>query len=636
MPYIFILYDSFFLFSHEFYHLIFMKYIYITLLSFITLNVFSQGEQTYNDYNTRSQLDPLFAPFYHGVASGDPLTDRVIIWTRITVDNPGSVDVNWRFATDTLFNNIVSSGTVTTDDTKDYTVKVDVTGLQPDTWYYYEFNNSGRNSLIGRTKTTPAGDVDSLRFAVVSCADYENGYYNAYKDIAQRNDIDAVIHLGDYIYEYGAGGGVGGRDHEPANEIITLEDYRTRYSQYNLDADLRYARQQYPFITVWDDHEIANNTWHTGAENHTPGTEGAWIDRAVAAHKAHEEWIPKRLTDPGNLDKIFRTIRYGDLLNLYMLDTRYYAREEQGSGTDATRKLVGPEQMNWLTNQMDTTTVLWNIIGQQVMVAPLVVFGITVNNDQWDGYPADRDTLYQRIQDLGVGNVVALTGDIHSSWANDLPLSNYDNSDVNAIVGSAGVEFVATSITSGGAPAVPQAIITSQNPHIRYVDLAKRGYVLLDVNKTRTQGDWYYVNTITSQDYTVDSPEHWYVNEGETFLRQAQNAIPSPDELYPQAPLLPNNPVSVGENIPNAALIGVYPNPFVDRIVLQFNLFKSENVLIQLFDNSGKSVYSKNLGKVRDGLNYFEIKELNLAAGAYHLSMKVAEQQLNKILVKTK
>lgn len=614
-----------------------MKYFYLFLISAFSISAFAQGEQGHNDYNSRSELNPQFAPFYHGVASFDPLPNSVLIWTRITVDNPGAVDVNWRFATDTLFNNTIASGTVTTDEPADYTVTVDVTGLQPNTWYYYEFNNSGRNSLIGRTKTAPVGDVDTLRFAVVSCADYENGYYNAYKHIAQRNDIDAVLHLGDYIYEYGAGGGVGGRDHEPANEIVSLDDYRTRYSQYRLDPDLRYAHQQYPFINVWDDHEMANNAYHTGAENHTEGTEGAWVNRTAYAHQASAEWNPKRLIDENEFGKIYRTVRYGDLLNLYMLDTRYYARDEQGSGSDDTRDLIGNEQMDWLTTQMDTTTVLWNIIGQQVMVAPLKVFGIAVNNDQWDGYPADRDTLYQRIQDLGVENVVALTGDIHSSWANDLPLSNYDNSDVQNVIGSLGVEFVATSITSGGAPSVPQAIITGQNPHIRYVDLAKRGYVLLDVNKTRTQGDWYYVNTITDQNFTVESPENWYVNEGETFLRVAQQG-PSVylGELQPQAPLLPNNPVSVGENDPVAALIGVYPNPFVDRIVLQFNLFRSEEVLIEMHDNTGKTVYSNNLGKVRDGLNYFEIRELNLAAGAYYLTMNVAEKQLNKILVKTK
>ena len=614
-----------------------MKYLHLILISAFSLNAFAQGEQGHNDYNSRSELNPQFAPFYHGVASFDPLPNSVLIWTRITVDNLGAVDVSWRFATDTLFANVVASGTVTTDETNDYTVTTDVTGLQPNTWYYYEFNNSGRNSLIGRTKTAPVGDVDSLRFAVVSCADYENGYYNAYKHIAQRNDIDAVLHLGDYIYEYAAGGAITGREHEPVTEIVSLDDYRTRLSQYRLDADLRYAHQQYPFIYVWDDHEIANNTWHGGAENHTEGAEGVWADRVVAAHRANNEWLPKRLSNPADLDKIYRTVRYGDLLNLYMLDTRYYARDEQGSGAEADRKLIGPEQMDWLTNQMDTTTVLWNILGQQVMVAPLEVFGIAVNNDQWDGYPADRDTLYQRIQDLGVENVVALTGDIHSSWANDLPLSNYDNSDLQNVIGSVGVEFVATSITSGGASGVPQSIISSQNPHIRYVDLAKRGYVLLDVNKTRTQGDWYYVNTITDQNFTVESPENWYVNEGETFLQVAQQG-PSVylGELQPQAPLLPNNPVSVGENDPVAALIGVYPNPFVDRVVLQFNLFRSEEVLIEMHDNTGKTVYSKNLGKVRDGLNYFEIRELNLSAGAYFLSMKVADKQLNKILVKTK
>ncbi len=613
-----------------------MKYFYLLLISFISINAFAQGEQGYNDYNSRSELNPQFAPFYHGVASFDPLPNSVLIWTRITVDNPGSADVNWRFATDTLFNNTIATGTVTTDDTKDYTVVVDVTGLQPNTWYYYEFNNNGRYSLIGRTKTAPVGDVDSLRFALVSCADYENGYYNAFKHIGQRNDIDAVLHVGDYIYEYAAGGAITGRDHEPVNEIVTLDDYRTRYSQYRLDPDLRYAHQQYPFIYVWDDHEIANNTWHGGAENHTEGAEGVWADRVAAAHEANNEWMPKRLSNPSDLNKIYRTLRYGDLLNLYMLDTRFYSRDEQGAGVEADRKLVGVEQMNWLTGQMDTTTVLWNLLGQQVMVAPLKVFGVVVNNDQWDGYPAERDTLYQRIEDLGIENIVALTGDIHSSWANDLPLSNYDNSDLQNITGSVGVEYVATSITSGGAPAVPQSIISGQNPHVRFVDLAKHGYILLDINKTRTQGDYYFVSSISSQTFTVETPEHWYVNTGETFLRTAQQPSAEADELQPQAPLLPNNPVSVGENDPIAALVGVYPNPFVDRIVLQFNLFKSENVLIELYDNTGKTVYSKNLGKVRDGLNYFEIRDLSLSTGAYFLSMKVADKQLNKILMKTK
>lgn len=614
-----------------------MKQIYFLFFSLFAANAFAQGEHYHNNYNTRSQLDPQFAPFYHGVASFDPLPDRVMIWTRITLDNPpASVDVNWRLATDTVFNNTITSGTAAATDNNDYTVTVDVTGLQPNTWYYYEFSYNGRYSLIGRTKTTPVGNTDNARFAVVSCADYQNGYYNAFKHIGQRNDIDAVLHLGDYIYEYAPSANpTGGRAHEPANEIITLDDYRTRYSQYRLDTDLRYAHQQYPFIVVWDDHEMANNAWNGGAENHTPGTEGNWSDRITAAHKAFNEWNPKRLITPGNLSKIYRTLRYGDLLNLYMLDTRYYARDQQGSGSADTRKMIGDEQMDWLTNQMDTTTVTWNILGQQVMMAPLRILGVILNNDQWDGYPAQRDTLYQRILDKGIENMVVLTGDIHSSWANDLPLSNYDNSDNQNVLGSVGVEFVATSITSGGAPNIQQSVIIGQNPHVRYVNLNKRGYLLLDVNKTRTQGDWYYVNTITSQNFTIEANEHWYVNEGERFLRIAEWPSDPPTILQPQAPLLPNNPVTVGENSPVAALIGVYPNPFIDRLVIQFNLFKPENVMIDIHDNAGRSVYSHNLGKVREGLNYFEVSNLRLAAGTYHFSMNVDSNRMSRVLVKT-
>jgi alkaline phosphatase D len=272
---------------------------------------------------TRSGAIECLAPFFHGVASGDPQQDRVILWTRVTTDSTNAV-VNWRIASDTAITNIINSGTVTTDDTKDFTVKVDATGLQPFTWYYYEFETEGKRSVRGRTRTLPVGDIDSLRFAIVSCADYTNGYYNAYAKITERNDIFAVIHLGDYIYEYG--GGTAPRNHEPSNEILTLGDYRIRHSHYKLDEDLMRLHQQYPFFAVWDDHETANNAWFGGAENHTPGTEGDWFDRKAAGVHAYYEWMPLRMPDPAETMRIFRKFNIGDLIDLYMMDTRLQGR----------------------------------------------------------------------------------------------------------------------------------------------------------------------------------------------------------------------------------------------------------------------------------------------------------------------
>src|SRR5687768_9775595 len=210
-------------------------------------------------------------PFYHGVASGDPLTDRVIIWTRVTPeDSLSSVEVSWEIATNDQFDPVLKKGTVKTSPARDYTVKVDVDGLNPNTYYYYRFNAFKKMSPTGRTKTLPQGSVDSLKFAVVSCSNWQHGYFNAYDRIAEKQ-VDAVLHLGDYIYEYGIDNAKNvDRRHIPEHEILTLADYRTRYSQYHLDAGLRKMRQQHPIITIWDDHEVANNTFAEGAQNHQP------------------------------------------------------------------------------------------------------------------------------------------------------------------------------------------------------------------------------------------------------------------------------------------------------------------------------------------------------------------------------
>ncbi|NDB35426.1 MAG: hypothetical protein EB023_08795 [Flavobacteriia bacterium] len=293
------------------------------------------------------------APFYHGVASGDPLSDRVIIWTRITPADFGlTLSGTYQVATDDQFTNVVANGNFTTDSTKDFTVKIDVTGLSPNTFYYYEFEHNGAYSLVGRTKTLPVGNVDNLRLAAVSCASLEDGYFNAYEAIANRNDVDAVLMLGDYIYEYESQGFSPNsnidRNCQPATEITALNDYRLRYNSYRMDYALRKLHQNFPWICIWDDHETANNSYTNGAENHQ-ANEGPWAQRMSAGKQAYFEWIPIRPKAPGN-QEIFRTFELGNLAKIIMLDTRLEGRELQIGANDpgfndTTRTILGPGKL---------------------------------------------------------------------------------------------------------------------------------------------------------------------------------------------------------------------------------------------------------------------------------------------------
>lgn len=613
----------------------FMKTNLLFLLCLVTSSVVAQDQLNPNHY-TRNSVEPALEPFYHGVASGDPLSDAVIIWTRITLNSTSSVDVNWRVATDTLFTNVVANGTATTDSLTDWTVKVDVTGLTADSWYYYDFEYGGNHSLIGRTRTAPVSGVDHLRFGVVSCQSYENGYYHAYRDIVNRNDMDCILHLGDYIYEYATGGlsaGIAGRTVEPETEILTLSDYRTRYSHYKLDPDLRDAHQQYPFICVWDDHETANNSWRDGAENHTEGGEGLWVDRKIYGIQANMEWLPIRQPDQNDSEREYRDFTFGDLADLNMLDTRLYDRDEQGAGNAEERSMLGYEQRHWLYDNLSGSSAKWKLLGQQVMMAPLTVFGIPVNNDQWDGYPAERDSLYEHVTTNNIDNTVVLTGDIHTSWANDLPGDSYD---ANSGAGSVGVEFVVTSVSTTSSPInFGVNIIQAANPHMKFIDLSQKGYLVLDLTQDKAQSDWYYVSDITEPDFTSDWGEGWYTNDGDNHLSQAiSEAVAG---VYPPlAPLFnPNTNVGLDEAEIEPIILSAYPNPFQERFIVQFNLFEAGNVEISLTDISGKQVLTKNFGNQRSGLHYLELEASGLSSGMYIFSLTsgnfVVHRRMNKL-----
>ncbi len=567
-------------------------------------------------------------PFYHGVASGDPLDDRVIIWTRVS-PNEGQTefDVAWRMALDTGMTNIVASGSLTTNGDIDYTVKIDVEGLESGTWYYYDFKAFGLYSLRGRTRTLPTGPVNRARFAVMSCSNYEHGYFNAYKLLAHRNDFDAVIHLGDYIYEYELGGFsafIDGRQNVPVNEVIDLEDYRLRHSHYKLDDDLRLLHQNYPFITVWDDHEFANNAWTGGANNHNPG-EGEWSDRKNNGWQAYFEWMPVR--DLGD-NIIRRTIDWGDLAKLYMLDTRIEGRDEQVAvGSDeimsTSRTLLGQDQKDWLLDEMVNSTAQWNLFGQQVMMAPVTVFGLEVNTDQWDGYQGDRNWFYSVLQGFEISNPVILTGDIHTSWANNLPLSDYNE---NTQTGSVGVEYVVTSITSQGSPIdMGVSLIQILNPHVQYVDLTAHGYVMLDVTESRVQGDYYYVENLNEPDWGQYVGASYAVDDGDHFLYHAANPSFALDNLAPFPPLCPfaegaNNIKPLSSEV---SILGVYPNPTTDKAVMQYSLFKSGDVTYNLYGLDGGLVTHMTQGNLPRGLHYISLDLSGLVPAVYILELQV-------------
>lgn len=613
----------------------------LLLLSAVTLllKVHAQPDDT-----QRTVLDPSYEPFYHGVASGDPLPDKVIIWTRITTVNP-SEPIEWEVALDIHFNNIVKNGSLTTDASRDYTVKVDVTGLQPNTWYYYRFKGLGTYSVVGRTRTAPTTGVNNLRFAVVSCSNLPVGYFHAYRDIVNKNEVDAVLHLGDYIYEYKSDSEVPAdttRKHAPDNEILTLADYRMRHSQYKLDADLRDCHQNFPFIAVWDDHETANNSWSNGAENHTPGTEGDWQVRKSFGRKAYFEWMPIREVATANDSVIYRNIHFGNLADLIMIDTRLYDRDEQVPGVlvpinnatlnDTSRSLLGFTQRNWLFNELNTTTATWKLIGNQVMLAPLVFLGTSiVNPDQWDGYPHDRKLLFDNMLNNNISNVVFLTGDIHTSWANDLPYNRATYNPTSG-AGSVAVEFVCSSITSNsGNLQIGVSTIQASNPHMKYIDLTKRGYLVLDLNTQRAQSDFVHVTDITKKQFTSSVSASWYVNANEHFLRKASASLATRSGI---PGLVTKGPLELRKNRSSIVSLMCYPNPFDNEIQIQYYLYTKQTVTASVFDAKGQIVFESKVPGNTAGLHELTIRLDNLNNGQYTLQLTSAEGKISRQIIK--
>lgn len=496
-------------------------------------------------------------PFRHGVASGDPLPDGVLLWTRVTPTDdalPGSgvgpdVTLDWEVAQDSRFRKVVARGRAATGAWRDHTVSVDVAGLAPATTYWYRFRLGRQASPVGRTRTAPAVGAGAarLRMGVLSCANWQAGHFAAYRHLAARDDLDVVLHLGDYLYEYAPGeyqaGDVVVRPHEPAREMTTLADYRQRHAQYKTDPDLQALHAAAPWVVTWDDHESANDAHRDGAENHTEGAEGTWSQRQAFSQQAYAEWMPVRYRAGGRL---YRSLAFGSLMSLSMLDLRTY--RELGTS------ITGAAQMSWLLDRLSDRSVQWKVVGNPVMITPVrfpstlstqelqalheltgtpPVDGAPYNTDQWDGYTDDRATVLRHLRDNGIRDTTFLTGDIHSAWACDIPV---DPLTYPSTGDSVATELVGTSVTSDNvddilgvpprtASLAVEAAVRANNPHIKHLELDSHGYSVVEVTPARLQMDWYALSDRTDPQATSTHVASYEVAAGTQKVRPAGEAL---------------------------------------------------------------------------------------------------------------
>lgn len=473
-------------------------------------------------------------PFPYGLASGDPNEHGVVLWTRLSAEalreagaTDLSVPVHWELATDNGFTNSVARGVHSARPELGHSVHVEVQGLNPGRPYWYRFIASGETSPTGRTVTLPAPGTpaDRLRFAFASCQNYENGYYTAYRHMADE-DLDLVFHLGDYIYERRFGS-ADVRQHE-AGEVHTLDEYRARYALYRADADLQAAHAACPWVVTADDHEVDNNWAATTPEDDQDPAE--FLLRRAAAFQAFYEFMPLRSASvpTGSSMALNRRVRFGDLADFHVLDGRQY-RTDQACGDgrkilcpealDPDRTMLGTAQEAWLFDGLAASPSRWNILANQVMIARLE--GVApdgqplVSMDRWDGYPAAQQRLLSFLDRTRPSNPVVITGDIHSNWAADLKRDFRDPAS-----NTVGAELVGTSISSGGDGADVRdstADTLGRNPHIHFFN-GQRGYVRCEVTPERLAADYRVVRYVTRPDAPVATRATFVVEEGRPGL----------------------------------------------------------------------------------------------------------------------
>ena len=517
--------------------------------------------------------------FRHGVSSGDPDATSIVLWTRVS-GSTTSVECAWELADDPDFSRIVDAGTSRTCADRDFTVKVIAAGLEPGSTYYYRFRALGDVSPTGRTRTLPVGRLESLGLAIASCSNYPFGHFNAYEAIAEDPDVQYVLHLGDYIYEYGPdgyGGETGnsiGRAHEPAHEIVTLDDYRVRHAQYKTDAGSRAMHAAHPLIAVWDDHETTNNPWIGGAENHQPESEGTWQERRNASLQAYFEWMPVR-DSSGSVDraKLWRHFAFGDLASLITLETRHTGRSKQieyaehlgslGSAADAEtfmRETVGAPGRDMLAGEgrefvaaaieeSVTANRPWRLIGNQIPMArthappldhpsfvdlihdpddpvsqELAYFerlgelDLPIYLDPWDGYPRAREDFYRLCRDAGASDLLVLTGDSHSFWAN--ALFDDQGASMGLELGTSGISSPGDFKSFGNAGAqIMDELLATHNAEVVWTNCRHNGYVRLVLGRSAATADFVGVSTVLSRSYTTKTIHQAQIERRQGRLR---------------------------------------------------------------------------------------------------------------------
>ncbi len=460
--------------------------------------------------------------FRWGVASFEPRHDRVLIWSRVP---PGYGDVEWEVAADPSFVHVIGGGTTDAGPERDGTVVVDADGLSPATTYWYRFATGGTRSPAGRTRTLGSAGTERVRIGYVCCSGYSVAPLGVFRALAER-EVDLVVHLGDYIYEDDGGGGP--RRHRPPRAALTLDDYRQRLAQLREDPDCQALHRRHPMTLVWDDHDLADNAWRDGAKEHVPDRDGPWADRVAAAARARQEWLPSRLEDPRRPTRTWRSFAVGDLAEMILLDTRFEGRDlqagEQGAPgrNDPHRSLLGDDQRVWLEQRMADTSRPWTLVHSGVVVnevalrlppSPVinallpngyaVLDGKVLHDDQWDGYTAERARLARWMGDrAGAGcRTLLLSGDIHSSWAFEGPPDPDGQGD-----DSRGAEPVGLEVTVPATSSVPMArthlpgawrVIDGavrRMPHVRWADLTRRGYSVVDLTPSRAVAEWWFVD----------------------------------------------------------------------------------------------------------------------------------------------
>ncbi len=494
--------------------------------------------------------------FDYGVASGDPTNDQVILWTKISTEERVEKAVIWEVSPDTSFKKIIASGFAKAKPIDDFTVKVDAKiPLEYNAKkIYYRFKSHDVHSDIGITATLPIQNPEKYNIAFCSCSNYPAGYFNAYKEMANDKEVDLVLHLGDYLYEYSRKGYASsdakkmGRVVNPSNEIVSLDDYRQRYATYRSDKDLQQLHKSKPMIVVWDDHEITNDTWKTGAQNHNRG-EGSFEDRKYNAVKAYYEWMPIR--ENGAKDKIWRRFSIGKLINLVMLDTRLYGRDKQLDISSyikdkildkenfkkdllKPRALLGNEQLNWVNKKIDKE-FKWSIFGQQLLIGPKYLPGIfksdkldssrsylskqlagekvPINTDQWDGYPLEREKFYEVISQ-SQSNVI-LAGDSHNAWFSNL----YDekNEFMGIEVGAPAISSPSLGDSMGDLTEVVEKAFVDENKDLMWMNGRHKGYVSMNITEEYIDVSFKFVSTVKSQQYDLLEPYQFRVEHNTPY-----------------------------------------------------------------------------------------------------------------------